>query len=481
MEDGPIKVGEIVGGKYRVDAILGQGGMGVVVRATHLQLETAVAIKFLLSRSKGEAELRFLREGRIAARLKSQHAAKVVDVGLHGAAPFLVMEYLEGEDLAALIGRTGVLSIEDAVTYVLQACEALAEAHSLGIIHRDVKPANLMLTKGPGGAPCIKVLDFGVSKAVGSLGAAGTEEARLTAASQMLGSPLYMAPEQVSQAATADGRADIWSIGVVLYQLLTGTTPWTGTSILALLCAMVKEPPTPIAQLRPDVPAGLCAVIFQCIEQDRDRRWSNIADFAAALAPYGQEPVEAVLQRIASSHRLPVPEPARPTEPMPAPGETSSFGWFGEAPAAEAKKAERPLLPSRSDDAPEVMPARTSAASPDGVVGNDRVLRGIAIGVPIVAAVIIAIVVLRSSQREPKPIAMPVETREVASSYPATEPSVEVARAASVATAAPATAPPPTGATTPATAPSPRPKPPPAPPPPVPGGPPVPPWEGSRH
>ena len=357
----PVQEGDTLEGKLRVGPLLGQGAMGAVFRAQHLALEHTVAIKFLKGAAKGEPERRFIREARIAIRLKSPHVAKVMDVGVHNGAPYIVMEYLEGEDLEALLNREGPLTVERAVTYVLQACEALAEAHALGVVHRDVKPANLMLTKGAAGSPCIKVLDFGVSKATTPLGVAGTEEGRLTQTTQGLGSPLYMAPEQMNDAVHVDRRADLWSIGIVLYQLLTGTTPWTGKNILQLFGAMVSHPPTPIAEYRPDIPPGLAAIIGQCLERDRTRRWPSLVAFSAALAPYGPASAAVMVDRIASFADLPAVEPARPTEPMPAPGEASAFGWAGPA------SVERPPLPSVSDALPTTVPARTSVTDPGSI------------------------------------------------------------------------------------------------------------------
>jgi serine/threonine-protein kinase len=313
-----VAVGTVLDGKYRIEGFLGKGAMGYVVQATQMALDRVVAIKFLLRANDADAELRFLREARIAGRLKSQHAAKVLDVGVHDGAPFIVMEYLDGEDLAARIERAGALGVQDAVGYVLQACEALAEAHSAGIVHRDIKPANLMLTTGAGGAPCIKVLDFGVSKAVGQLGLAGTEEVRLTATSQSIGSPLYMAPEQINDAAHVDGRADVWSLGVVLYQLLTETTPWTGDTLLALFSSMASNAATPISEYRPDVPPGLTAIIEQCLQKDRARRWPGVAEFAAALAPFASASMAGYSERLGSRGSAQVP-PARPTVELPAP------------------------------------------------------------------------------------------------------------------------------------------------------------------
>jgi eukaryotic-like serine/threonine-protein kinase len=297
MKDDCIEIGDVVAGKYRVERLVGQGTMGTVVAATQLNLDRAVALKLMSGGASHELGARFLREARVASMLKSPHAGKVLDVGeLPGGAPYIVMELLEGQDLAAVLKDRGPLPTEAALTFVLHACEAIAEAHFMGIVHRDLKPANLFLTTGPGGSPCVKVLDFGVSK----LGACDLD---LTKTGQMLGSPLYMAPEQLNSSKDADARSDIWALGVILYELLAGATPYHGATVLELCRSLVTEPPTPLDQHRPDVPAGLCAVIMQCLEKDRERRWPNVAAFAAALAPFVQGSAAAYVERIARAQQ----------------------------------------------------------------------------------------------------------------------------------------------------------------------------------
>jgi serine/threonine-protein kinase len=286
--------------------------MGMVLAATHLALGTRVAIKVMLGGGKksGEHEARFLREARVAAMLRSQHAGKVLDVGTTEAgAPYIVLEYLDGEDLGARLQARGPMPVEEAVGYVLQACEAIAEAHALGIVHRDIKPPNLFLTTGVDGAPCIKVVDFGVAKH-------GDGSLALTGTTQALGSPLYMSPEQMGAAREVDGRADIWSLGVTLFELLTNTTPFEADTLPALCTRVCSGAPTPITQLRGDVPAGLEAVLRQCFEKDRARRWPNLAALAAALAPYGDQRSRIYAERVAGVAKVEVPL-SRPTDLLP--------------------------------------------------------------------------------------------------------------------------------------------------------------------
>ena len=219
----PVQPGDVVGGKYRVERVLGAGGMGVVVSATHVELGQSVALKFILQEAltgQGAVE-RFMREARAAVRLKSEHVARVSDVGRdHEDRPYMVLELLEGQDLARVNKTKGPLPVADAVEYVLQACEALVEAHAAGIVHRDLKPQNLFVSRKLNGAPLVKVLDFGIAKAIGP---AAVGQMSLTDSQQVIGSPLYMAPEQMRSARTADARTDIWALGVILYEQCAST------------------------------------------------------------------------------------------------------------------------------------------------------------------------------------------------------------------------------------------------------------------
>ena len=313
----PVNPGDILMEKYRIDRLLGMGGMGVVVAATHLGLQQRVAIKFMLASKVAAREQyeRFLREARAAVRLKSEHVARVSDVGtMESGAPYMVMEYLDGRDLSALLADRGPLPITEAIDHVLQACEAVGEAHAIGIVHRDLKPANLFLTTSAGGTDCIKVLDFGISKTSDS-------ELALTHETAVLGSPLYMSPEQMKATKDTDARADIWALGVVLYELLTGTTPFHADQVQALCARVFFGEPTPIGTLRSDVPPGLEAAILQCLEKERTRRWSNVAELAAAIAPFGSERASGYAERVAGVLGIRV-EPARatnllPVEPVP--------------------------------------------------------------------------------------------------------------------------------------------------------------------
>jgi serine/threonine-protein kinase len=290
--------GEILAGKYQVDRTLGKGGMGIVVAARHLQLNQMVALKFLspvACASKG-AVARFLREARSAASLEGEHVVKVLDVGtLEGGSPYLVMELLRGEDLGTVLRDKGPLPARDAIDYVLQACEAVAEAHVRGIVHRDLKPANLFLSERPDGSPLVKVLDFGIAKA----GANDLDvDVPVTDTDAMMGSPRYMSPEQIQTPRAVDLRTDVWSMGVVLWELLTGRPIWSGSSLADLCTAIVTQGAPPLRAVRPDAPDELANAIATCLEKDRDRRYPNLASLAEALAPIAPQRSRICIERI---------------------------------------------------------------------------------------------------------------------------------------------------------------------------------------
>jgi len=292
----PVEVGEILAGKYRIDRVIGAGGMGVVVAAEHVQLRQQVAIKFVRPDALGSSEglERFLREARAVVRLRSEHVARVIDVGaLPNGTPYMVMEFLLGSTLGALVNEESPLPIGDVVHYIIQACEALAEAHSLGIVHRDLKPENIFLTHSVSGAPLVKVLDFGVSKMESQGGTHG-----LTRTAALVGSPLYMAPEQMRSARAATARSDIWALGVVLYDLLTHALPFDAESMPELCLKVTLEPPYPLRARRPEVPPALEAVIMRCLDKDPARRYANAAELALALAPFAPAEASGAVERV---------------------------------------------------------------------------------------------------------------------------------------------------------------------------------------
>ncbi len=295
-----VRIGDVIAEKYRVEERIGIGGMGAVVAARHLELGARVAIKLLLPDSARDPESvrRFSAEARAMFNLKSEHVAKVQDVGkLRNGRPYMVMEYLVGSDLATTL-RAGTLAPREVVHLVLQACEAVAEAHSLGIIHRDIKPQNLFLAKRVDGSACIKVLDFGISKVPAQSG----EHMSITHSSAVMGTPLYMSPEQLHSTADVDARSDIWALGVVLYELLTGRTPYEAPSAPALYAKMLSTPAIPPAQLYPEISEGLSLCVMRCLAVDRTKRYASVADLATALEPFAPEGMSGAGVRLHAVH-----------------------------------------------------------------------------------------------------------------------------------------------------------------------------------
>jgi serine/threonine protein kinase len=289
---GLAQVGEVLAGKYRVDKILGIGGMGMVVAATHLEIDQRVALKFMLPGADSpESSMRFLREARAAGRLNSEHVCRVMDVGrFDTGAPYIVMEYLQGENLGAILRRRGPFRVADAVDSVLQAIEGLAEAHAHGIIHRDLKPDNLFFHKRNDGGSTVKILDFGISKI--------TIEGLSTRTGDIMGSPAYMAPEQMESTRNVDHRADIWSIGVVLYQLVVGQAPFVGDTLPLLCMHVVNDEPTAMSSIRGDLPEGFEAVVMRCLRKEPYERFADVGELAHALAPFGPKSASVSASRI---------------------------------------------------------------------------------------------------------------------------------------------------------------------------------------
>ncbi len=291
-----IREGDLLAGKYRVDRLLGFGAMGVVVAAHHVHLDTRVAIKLILPAmlSNPEVVRRFAREAKAAAKITGEHVARVLDVGaLETGAPYMVMELLDGLDLAQWLESHGPLPIDQAVDFILQATIAVAEAHGVGIVHLDLKPSNLFCVRRPDGRPSIKVLDFGISKVASGRG----PSAAVSKSTSIAGTPLYMAPEQMVPSKKVDLRADIWTLGLILFELLTGQSPFQATTLPRVCSRIATGTPDPIRAFRPGVPAALEAVIFKCLEKSPGERYQNVGELAAALLPFGSKRASVLVEQ----------------------------------------------------------------------------------------------------------------------------------------------------------------------------------------
>lgn len=446
----PLEVGTVIDGKYRVEGPIGAGGMGMVFLARHLQLRERVAIKVLKPDRTGRPALveRLLREARAAASIRNRHVVRVLDVGtLPDEQPFIVMEFLEGEDLATQLARGGPLSISDAVDHVLEACEALAEAHALGIVHRDLKPANLFLERRASGAVSVKVVDFGVARFLEGHADATTTDSGLTSSHAFVGSPAYISPEQLTTPEEVDTRADIWALGVILYEMLTGSQPFTAPT-LALTCTKIlQEPPPPLA--RTDVAPELARALQQALEKNPERRFATMRELGAALAPFGSALARASLAEIeAVAHRKPFSvevalpsrhgDPASPTltgsvlkarRPLPKVRARLAFAALGAAVLAglvhaASRRAPQESIPSepRVTTAVSALVTRPEAESPPPVAApTPSIARGAA-----QAAQQPAVPVVTKPPSKPLPrvaIAPPRPSAAVPAEQPATAPS----------------------------------------------------------
>jgi serine/threonine-protein kinase len=279
----PVGPGMMIDGRWRITRSIGRGAVGAVFEA-HDSGGQRVAIKVLHGEWRRNEQVveRFAREARVLMRLKSKHVGKLIDVGNlereQGDLPFLVLEFLEGSDLDTHIVEKGRLPFRQAFAWGADACEGVAEAHALGVIHRDIKPSNLFLAGGNAGTPLVKVLDFGI--------AAGEPEvapAKLTNVESLLGSPAYMAPEQMMASDDVDARSDIWSMGALLYHSVTGHLPFPGEGHLEIFSKVVTRPPVPMRAHVKDTPAEVEAVILKCLRKQRSDRYGSMQELATAL------------------------------------------------------------------------------------------------------------------------------------------------------------------------------------------------------
>ena len=470
----------MIGGKYRIERLLGRGGMGTVYAATHVHLNTQVALKFLNPNFLDNAQVveRFMREAHATARLNSEHVCRVMDVDRDGT-PFIVMEMLDGTDLSRLIRSRGPLGHETAADYVAQACAGLAEAHAAKIVHRDLKPGNLFLARRGDGSQLVKVLDFGVAKSQAQ------QDFSLTQTANVVGSPGYMSPEQLRSSKVVDVRTDVWALGVILYELVVGRQPFRAEAITDLALMITLDPTPPLL----GVPPKYAAIVNRCLEKSPDKRYPDVMSLAAALVefvPRSQmvDSVSRMLERSAPNAmsptaRLPIARPYYETAPRP----TADFQATlrDSMPPAVMAHAVAPV-PTTMHDGPLPMAAgahapSTTLAAASGVMlapqrapvdasaSRSRLLvGGIAAGA-IAIGVILGVAVFGGSGGPKAPSSRPAAQSQPAQPEPAVTPIVQAPPAQEPVT--PAAAPPQPQVETPPPAVPPPAVPPPAVPPPV--------------
>jgi serine/threonine protein kinase len=271
-----VRAGQTIAGKYRVEELLGHGPSGVVLAARNVHLREQVVLKILASYTYGQEELlqRRLKKARIASRLKSEHVARIVDIGVTGdGMSYVATEALDGTTLEAELGERGMLPVEEAARWVLEACEGLAEAHAAGLVHGDLKPQNIFLARSAD-KRILKILDFGSTSPLDAIGD--------QSASAFFGSPAFVAPEQIQSPADVDARADVWALGVLLYNLVSGQLPFVADTLSGVIVAVVYDAPS----LLTDAPYELARLVARCLEKDPAKRPQDVRELAAALAPF---------------------------------------------------------------------------------------------------------------------------------------------------------------------------------------------------
>jgi serine/threonine-protein kinase len=369
--------------------------MGMVVLATHLDLDSQVAIKFMLpaAMESPEAASRFMREARANSRLTNDHVCRVIDVGkFEGGQPYIVMEYMEGYDLGTLLKRKGAQPVETAVDYILQACEGMAEAHGHGIVHRDLKPDNLFLATRADGDQIVKILDFGISKAAVTGIATKTGD--------IMGSPAYMAPEQMQSTKDVDQRADIWSLGVILYQLISGKLPFIADTLPALCLAVINEEPPSLESIRKDLPHGLAQVVAKCLSKNRDERYMNVHQFGLALAPYGKVESGAAVTRIRGMLMR-----KRPPTPPPLMMLPSEFSDVAPTITGDDESIPVPKLPRVAEVLPAATRTTMGGASGESMSLLNRTRRPGVIGallgaIALVGLIIVMVLIKRGNEAD---------------------------------------------------------------------------------
>jgi serine/threonine-protein kinase len=447
-------------GTYVVESTIGHGGMGIVVAAKHERLGDRVAIKLLHPKAAKDAVQveRFVREARATARIKSEHVVRVYDAAAEESTnrPYIVMEFLQGRDLGYVLSTFGAMPLQTAVDYIIQICSAVGAAHALGIVHRDLKPSNFFLTHRPDGTPLLKVLDFGISKALQD---DGTPDPRLTETQAVFGSPTYMSPEQIRSSKNVDQRSDMWSLGVALFEMLTGKLPFVADNVAGLLASVIADAPFRVSAFVPNIPPMVEAIVLGCLEKDAAKRIGSAAELATRLAPFaspaGAELAKHVeqyvhgLSKSGSSPSLAAPgtgsspslsAPGTGSSPsLPAPPPFSSPSFAPPPPGAVSMPLP-PLLPlaSPSGPAPPVAFGTTGtdlSATGPAALRATTARRGQARAVALAAAALVLVGVIGGivylTRRGPSPER--AATGESATPPPATSPALPVTGAPSAA------------------------------------------------
>ena len=292
-----VAMGEVVGGKWRVGALIGRGGMGAVYEGTNTSIGKKVALKFIDAEFARNVDIasRFQREAEAASLVESAHIVHIFDSGTtDGGLPYIVMELLRGEDLRARINRLGRIANEEAVHIVAQTLRGLYRAHEAGIVHRDLKPDNIFLVDRDDDPLFAKIVDFGISKMMRRAGDSGASPGTLTRQGVVLGTPFYMSPEQAQAFADLDLRTDLWSVGAILFECLSGRPPHTGDAYEQIIISICTTDAPDVRSLNPNVPASLAQFVAQALQRDRARRFQTAKEMLDALQATGLTPVRTI-------------------------------------------------------------------------------------------------------------------------------------------------------------------------------------------
>ncbi len=375
--------GKTLEGRYQVVRLLGRGGMGSVYEGRHVVVGKRVAIKFLHAEFAQNEEVlkRFYREAQAAAAIGHKNIIDIMDVGVSAEnEPYIVMEYLEGEDLEGMLKRTGALSVETACGILEPALLALAAAHSKGIVHRDLKPANIFLVRNEGAAPTVKLIDFGISKFTG-----GNKESRLTRTGSLLGTPAYMAPEQARGVGDIDHRADVYSMGVILYEMLTGALPFEGENYNTLLINMLTTEARRPREVNPSIPVDAELVVLRELSKDPGGRSQGALQMLESL-----KELSAFAERASGMSLI---------------GTKIKRGFAGGDLGSVIG------TPGSGSSASRVLSEMAHKGTPGawgGTAAKGGPSKGLVIGLGAVALVIIAGVVFALTRGEPSPVFVPV-------------------------------------------------------------------------